>query len=377
MSSQSDKSDLSTFGLSRPDEDAFWQKAPRGGSARTAPLHRALARSTVVLAALGVMLFGLGGSASGSTSPVVSAEAALARTTNARVVAENRLAEARSHLAALESKVARLGQMDEELTEELAAARESMREFAIAAYIDGGQSDIFRATLNPTKAQALAWQSTLSAGQATSADEVAREYEKLKARNTPERLNAAVELERARQVVTDAGNDAIQAAAFERDAESALAAARERARAAAAAEQSRVEAERRASVAAASGARTASVSVGTAGPRAAGAPAGRGANGSAPIVAAPSWDLNGSARGNPSAAESATLARIRRCESSGNYSIVSSSGRYRGAYQFDYRTWAGVGGSGDPAAASPAEQDYRALLLLRQRGTRPWPVCGR
>ena len=71
------------------------------------------------------------------------------------------------------------------------------------------------------------------------------------------------------------------------------------------------------------------------------------------------------------------LAAIRECESGGDYGAISASGTYRGAYQFDYATWAGVGGSGDPAAASPAEQDYRALLLLRQRGTRPWPNCGR
>jgi hypothetical protein len=81
--------------------------------------------------------------------------------------------------------------------------------------------------------------------------------------------------------------------------------------------------------------------------------------------------------GNPTAAETATLAKIRRCESGGNYSILSPSGRYRGAYQFDYGTWNSVGGSGDPASAAPAEQDYRALLLLRMRGTRPWPHCGR
>jgi hypothetical protein len=69
------------------------------------------------------------------------------------------------------------------------------------------------------------------------------------------------------------------------------------------------------------------------------------------------------------------LAKIRHCESRGNYSIVSASGTYRGAYQFDRRTWQSVGGTGDPAAASPAEQDYRALLLYRQRGRRPWPNC--
>jgi hypothetical protein len=69
------------------------------------------------------------------------------------------------------------------------------------------------------------------------------------------------------------------------------------------------------------------------------------------------------------------LARIRQCESGGNYSAVSPDGRYRGGYQFDAQTWVSVGGSGDPALASPAEQDYRAQLLYSQRGGQPWPVC--
>jgi hypothetical protein len=68
---------------------------------------------------------------------------------------------------------------------------------------------------------------------------------------------------------------------------------------------------------------------------------------------------------------------LRKCESGGNYGAVDPSGTYRGAYQFDRRTWAGLGGTGDPAAASPAEQDYRAQLLFNQRGAQPWPVCGR
>lgn len=70
------------------------------------------------------------------------------------------------------------------------------------------------------------------------------------------------------------------------------------------------------------------------------------------------------------------LASIRACESGGNYGAVSPSGQYRGAYQFDYQTWASVGGSGDPAAASPGEQDMRAQMLMDQRGSSPWPVCG-
>ncbi len=78
--------------------------------------------------------------------------------------------------------------------------------------------------------------------------------------------------------------------------------------------------------------------------------------------------------GGPSYAQ---WAALRQCESSGNYRAVSASGLYRGAYQFDLGTWAGVGGSGDPAAAPPAEQDHRAQVLWSQRGPSPWPVCGR
>jgi soluble lytic murein transglycosylase-like protein len=73
---------------------------------------------------------------------------------------------------------------------------------------------------------------------------------------------------------------------------------------------------------------------------------------------------------------SATLESIASCESGGNPAAVSSTGAYRGKYQFDYGTWAGVGGSGDPAAAPEAEQDYRAALLYSRSGSSPWPVCG-
>ena len=71
-----------------------------------------------------------------------------------------------------------------------------------------------------------------------------------------------------------------------------------------------------------------------------------------------------------------TLEAIASCESGGDPTIVSSDGSYRGKYQFDYGTWASVGGSGDPAAAPEAEQDYRAALLYSQAGSSPWPICG-
>jgi peptidoglycan hydrolase-like protein with peptidoglycan-binding domain len=73
---------------------------------------------------------------------------------------------------------------------------------------------------------------------------------------------------------------------------------------------------------------------------------------------------------------SATLARIARCESSGNPTAVSASGRYRGKYQFSRATWRALGGTGDPAKAPESVQDAMAAKLLAQRGTSPWPVCG-
>jgi hypothetical protein len=72
----------------------------------------------------------------------------------------------------------------------------------------------------------------------------------------------------------------------------------------------------------------------------------------------------------------ATLESIASCESGGDPTAVSSDGSYRGKYQFDYGTWESVGGSGDPAAAPEAEQDYRAALLYARSGSSPWPVCG-
>jgi hypothetical protein len=66
-----------------------------------------------------------------------------------------------------------------------------------------------------------------------------------------------------------------------------------------------------------------------------------------------------------------------QCESGGDPGAISSSGLYRGKYQFDPQTWRSVGGSGDPAAAPEAEQDRRAAMLYAQRGSSPWPVCGR
>jgi len=78
----------------------------------------------------------------------------------------------------------------------------------------------------------------------------------------------------------------------------------------------------------------------------------------------------GPAAADPSADE---WYQLRMCESSNRYDINTGNGYY-GAYQFDLSTWRSVGGEGRPDQASASEQDYRALLLYRQRGWNPW-VC--
>lgn len=78
----------------------------------------------------------------------------------------------------------------------------------------------------------------------------------------------------------------------------------------------------------------------------------------------------------PGGVSRATLDAIGACESGGDPTAVSAGGSYRGKYQFDQGTWESVGGSGDPAAAPEAEQDYRAALLYERAGSSPWPICG-
>ena len=73
---------------------------------------------------------------------------------------------------------------------------------------------------------------------------------------------------------------------------------------------------------------------------------------------------------------SAPLQAIAACESGGNPATDTGNGFY-GKYQFTQETWQSVGGTGNPAHASEAEQDRRAAQLYAQSGPSPWPVCGR
>jgi hypothetical protein len=71
----------------------------------------------------------------------------------------------------------------------------------------------------------------------------------------------------------------------------------------------------------------------------------------------------------------AVLRRIAECESGGDPTAVSKSGRYRGKYQFDLATGRSLGGHGDPIDAAESVQDRLAVKLYKRRGTSPWGAC--
>ena len=338
------------------------------------PSRSSLYRTTTTAVIGAVVALGLLAtpSALASTSPdpaesVDAATSTLQRAQRDREAAEARLSQLRIRKAQVQAEVAELDRSDAALTTELAEARRQVREFAVAAYIDGGQTEMVRASLSPEQAAALSWRTGLVSGQAGSASDAAQRFDALRASNDPDRLAAAEELDRVSTEEAEALSDLMQASAQERDADAALATTTRKVAAQQAA------AERRAAIAA-SNAAPAAASSAPAKPAATKAPKAAKAG---PATTSTGGTVGGAAIGDATPEELAFLAQVRRCESHGNYSIVSSTGRYRGAYQFSVQTWQGVGGTGDPAAASPAEQDMRALKLLRLQGKRAWPVCSR
>jgi hypothetical protein len=70
----------------------------------------------------------------------------------------------------------------------------------------------------------------------------------------------------------------------------------------------------------------------------------------------------------------------RARESRGNYSVVSASGLYHGAYQFAPTTWNATASHAGrveligvlPSRASAYDQDDMAWTLYQWQGNRPW-----
>ncbi len=309
----------------------------------------------VIASALVALVAGGFAAAGAAPDQVASAEERLRAATAARVTAEARLAKLLGERAELEVALQALSGDSVNIAGSLADARRLARERAVHAYTTAGSADRLVGVLNsagPTDASIRTV--ILSAGTQDAVD-AAEAYQRLKDENEPKLVALGERIERVDHEIETAQIDLAQASAHEADTQRAVAQAR----------QARAVAAR-----AAAARSVAPTSAPTPTPPVAPSPAVAQAA-PAPMAAG----MRPSAAGTGPSDEQ--WARLRQCESSGNYAAVSPSGRYRGAYQFDLRTWQSVGGTGDPRAASPEEQDMRARLLYERRGSRAWPHCGR
>jgi hypothetical protein len=87
-------------------------------------------------------------------------------------------------------------------------------------------------------------------------------------------------------------------------------------------------------------------------------------------------DIAAMATSASASASDSDLAKLRACESGGNYRINTGNGYY-GAYQFALATWRGLGYSGYPHQAAPATQDEAVRKLQARSGWGQWPACSR
>jgi hypothetical protein len=291
----------------------------------------ALVVAPLVVAAVAAVA---GADAAPRSATAAVAEHNLAVTTSDRRAAEQRLAALLDHQHLLTADLTSSSVDSAEIATQMADARRRARSRAVDAYISGGAAEKLAAVLQsagPTEASART--AILSNGVETAAD-AAEQFDRLRHQNDPRLSALAAELDTLARQLDGARGDVAQASAQEADAERAVTVARSAPKSTPKAKAVR--------------ARPSSVQ-----PEA------------DPVIAAPPID---GADG---------WAVLRNCESGGDYSTVSGSGRYRGAYQFNQSTWESVGGVGDPALASPTEQDRRAEMLFASRGPKAWPHCGR
>ena len=73
--------------------------------------------------------------------------------------------------------------------------------------------------------------------------------------------------------------------------------------------------------------------------------------------------------------------KLAMCESSGRVNAVSGKRKqFQGLFQIEYpRTWVAHGGNSDkaPKDSTILEQFYVALHIYVDRGSKPWPYCGK
>ena len=270
---------------------------------------------------------------------VIEADRGIAKARAAERTAAARLASAEQRLARTHAELGRRASAHR-AGQALLAKR--LREI----YRDGVDDPLVTALLSTGGLAALA-------SQQASAERSAREDARLVARLRADRREVAV-IERARSREEATARAARDEAAGHRADLEGLKASRTTALAKARTALARIEArERRARVR---------------DERAATAPL-------APGATRATTPRNGRWPAVPGGPSRAVLERIAWCESRGNPTSIGGGGQFRGKYQFMQSTWEAMGGTGDPAAASEAEQDYRAALLFVKWGPGQWPVC--
>lgn len=95
------------------------------------------------------------------------------------------------------------------------------------------------------------------------------------------------------------------------------------------------------------------------------------------VTAAPADEVVGKgAKQFPADVDALNWQSLGHCESTNNPKAVNqTNGKYFGEYQFSFETWAGVGGTGNPADAPAEEQLARAKMLYMMCGAGQWE-CG-
>lgn len=317
--------------------------------------------------ACAVASVGLSWASPAAAAPVANSGVSVVEARDIRERAEQKVADLEAEKQDLDARRNATTVDSANIAAELADARTSMRDRAVDAYVGATSDEALRQFFDVDDASDSTDRKViLRSTHGDAADDAAR-YRRLKADTDPQLVELADDIDDLESRLADATDALLQAQAVEGDAERQ---AERDARAAAEAVAAREAA-----------AAAASAEPSTPDTRPAPRPAAAPTPSSAPATAADPTTTSSSPAPLPEAPPGGPTeeqwAKLRQCESGGNYRAVSANGKYRGAYQFDYRTWENLGGVGDPAAAPPAEQDVRAKMLYAQRGAKPWPTCGK
>lgn len=96
-----------------------------------------------------------------------------------------------------------------------------------------------------------------------------------------------------------------------------------------------------------------------------------------PPTTVPKRASRGETRQTPPPPTGDVWSALGACESGNNPRSVSSTGKYRGAFQFSIATWQSLGYGGDPIEASYEVQLQAAQKLQERSGWGQWPSCSK